>query len=330
MSEVYLISSNGKLSVANNTFRFTDIDGTCRTIFPHLTDRLVILGSMNITAKAFSLLMRNAIPVLFHDHSGKIDGVLDFARGKNVFLHKAQYRLLDDSDRRLAIARSIAKGKALNQRRFLQRHSVSASCLDEMSRLVGRMDQVKDLDGLRGEEGACAATYFRLMKSFIPEWTGFDGRNRRPPKDPFNCALSYLYSLLASRVLTMVVEAGLDPAVGVYHELAYGRDSLACDLMEEFRVALADSIACAMFNRRQLSCEDFEMLSPGEEGLPVRIRKEAVKRIIAAFEDKMHTEVQYPPTGNVLPYWKIIQRQVLLYKAALCNAEVDYIPVYFR
>ena len=128
----------------------------------------------------------------------------------------------------------------------------------------------------------------------------------------------------------MVVESGLDPAVGVYHELAYGRDSLVCDLMEEFRVPIADSIACAMFNRRQLTAEDFEVNPDGEGALPIRIKKEALKRIIIAFEDKMHAEVQYGPSRRALPYWKIIHSQVQLYKTAICDADVDYVPVYFR
>ncbi len=64
-----------------------------------------------------------------------------------------------------------------------------------------------------------------------PGLDDFNGRNRRPPRDPINALLSFAYSLL-TREWTMVLSAvGLDPYRGFYHQMRFGRPSLALDMM---------------------------------------------------------------------------------------------------
>jgi CRISPR-associated protein Cas1 len=52
--------------------------------------------------------------------------------------------------------------------------------------------------------------------------------------------------------------AGLDPLLGFYHEPAYGRESLACDLIEPLRPRL-DGWVWGLFRERRLRAEDFVM-----------------------------------------------------------------------
>lgn len=48
---------------------------------------------------------------------------------------------------------------------------------------------------------------------------GFDweGRNRRPPRDPVNCLLSFAYSLIVKDLTATVYGVGFDPYSGFYH-----------------------------------------------------------------------------------------------------------------
>ncbi len=109
---------------------------------------------------------------------------------------------------------------------------------------------------LLGHEGAAARAYFRALSIVLPAWTRFAGRKRRPPRDPVNAVLSYAYSLLTAEATTVAVRHGFDPRIGFLHELARGRPSLACDLMEPVR-PMVDAWAVGLFRRRTLRSADF-------------------------------------------------------------------------
>ena len=86
----------------------------------------------------------------------------------------------------------------------------------------------------------------------------FQGRSRRPPLDPVNAVLSFLYTLLTHDCRSAAEGVGLDPAVGFLHRERPGRPSLALDLMEELRPLFVDRLALSLINRRQLRSRDFE------------------------------------------------------------------------
>jgi CRISPR-associated protein Cas1 len=112
------------------------------------------------------------------------------------------------------------------------------------------------LDSLRGVEGAAQAGYFRAYTSLFPEALGFHGRNRRPPRDAVNACLSLGYTLVHFEAVRAAHSAGLDPHLGVFHELAFGRESLACDLIEPARPAV-DAWVWELFRTRALRVEHF-------------------------------------------------------------------------
>src|SRR5262249_59788043 len=93
----------------------------------------------------------------------------------------------------------------------------------------------------------------------------FEGRTRRPPRDPMNGLLSFVYTLLLSDCVAAAEGVGLDPQVGYLHALRPGRPALGLDLMEELRPVLADRLALTLVDRRQLTAADFEE-RPGGAG----------------------------------------------------------------
>lgn len=61
------------------------------------------------------------------------------------------------------------------------------------------MERAPDVDTLRGHEGMAGKLYFSALLVLLDQsqpLRHFAGRNRRPPEDPFNAALSFGYSLL--------------------------------------------------------------------------------------------------------------------------------------
>ena len=117
-----------------------------------------------------------------------------------------------------------------------------------------------DLDAVRGVEGESTRNYFSTFSLMVRgdrQTFAFQGRNRRPPLDPMNALLSFLYALLVSDCAAAAQGVGLDPQVGFLHALRPGRPALALDLMEEFRPILSDRLALTLINRHQLTAADF-------------------------------------------------------------------------
>lgn len=131
--------------------------------------------------------------------------------------------------------------------------------LEEQRRRLGG---AKNLSMLRGMEGAAAASYFQGLKAVVPESLHFKSRNRRPPKDPFNALLSLTYTLTHAELAIALYGAGFDPYVGFYHQLEFGRESLAADLLEAIR-PLADRFCLRLVKERVLTEDDFTTTESG-------------------------------------------------------------------
>lgn len=127
---------------------------------------------------------------------------------------------------------------------------------EEMSNIIARLSQQSSRSALLGAEGAAAAAYFRGIACILPNSLGFQGRNLRPPKDPFNAVLSLCYTLLYAEAQLLIHAAGYDPYWGVFHKIAFGRASFACDVMEPIR-PIVDRFAIDAFRNRILRAEDF-------------------------------------------------------------------------
>ena len=108
---------------------------------------------------------------------------------------------------------------------------------------------------LLGIEGAAARTYFSEFRGMIKNESldfDFHGRNRRPPKDPVNAVLSFLYAMLIKQATITALTVGFDPYLGFYHQPRYGRPALGLDLVEEFRPLIADSVCLGLINNGEL------------------------------------------------------------------------------
>ena len=176
----------------------------------------------------------------------------------------AQCRVVDDPARCLLWATGLVMAKVRRQRGVLARAAITRADLrkplgDAIASIDGIMPKIGGaggIDSLRGLEGAAAAAYFGAFVTLFPDSAGFTGRNRKPPKDPVNACLSLGYTLLHFDAVHAAHRAGLDPLLGLYHRPSFGRESLACDLVEPVRPML-DAWVYAMFRDRQLRVEHF-------------------------------------------------------------------------
>jgi len=182
----------------------------------------------------------------------------------------AQYRLFQDQEFCVAFSRCIVESKLAAQRDFLaarREHDLEhryelTLALRKLDAIYRQLHEKRSLDSLRGAEGAAAAAYFEGLSAIAPPRLKFSQRNRRPPRDPLNALLSLGYTMLHSEAVLALYGAGFDPFIGFYHQLDFGRESLACDVVEPLRTEV-DQFALELFRKDTLRVEDFSTTDTG-------------------------------------------------------------------
>jgi CRISPR-associated protein Cas1 len=147
--------------------------------------------------------------------------------------------------------------------------------------------------------------FARLLKDGQP--FNIEGRNRRPPRDPVNALLSFVYAILVKELTVVLHSVGFDPMMGFYHRPRYGRPSLALDLAEPFRPLIADSVVLTAINNGEIAPSDFVRRAGG-----VALTDCGRRAILSAFERRMDTLVTHPIFGYQISYRRILEVQARL------------------
>lgn len=109
-----------------------------------------------------------------------------------------------------------------------------------------------------------------------------------------NALLSFLYALLVHDADAAVQAVGLDPGVGFLHADRPGRPSLALDLAEEFRSAIADRLAISLINLGQVQAAGFVRAETGAVSMDDATRK----AVIVAYQKRKQDPIVHPLTGE--------------------------------
>ena len=244
------------------------LDGERHGTVPlHLIERVVMRSSVRIDSGLLAHLADAGIGVLmFGGRRGRKQAVV-LGRAHNDGARRiGQYRAYGDRLWRRQWAQRLVVHKLKGQMRLLRRALGDRPDLrNPLTTALGRLEQARHeigaetppaVERLRGIEGAAAAAYFQGFTRLFPPSLEFTGRNRRPPRDPANAVLSLGYTLLHFEAVQAAYAAGLDPLIGFYHELVFGRESLASDLIEPLRPKV-DAWAWEQFRERRLRLDDF-------------------------------------------------------------------------
>jgi CRISP-associated protein Cas1 len=315
-----------------------EVEGAERLRMPiHLLGGLVLFGQIGLSQALMAFCLEQGITITHLSQSGRFLARIEGPVSGNVLLRRAQYRSADDADTAAQIVRAIVIAKCVNQRsvvrRTLRDHAANL-CPETCAALefaearltdIGRRaERPARIEELRGLEGEAAAVYFGVFNHLIlsdDRGFRFTSRSRRPPLDPVNALLSFVYTLLVHDCRGALETVGLDPAAGFLHALRPGRPSLALDLMEEFRPNVADRLVLSLINRGQIGASAFRWMERGA----VLLTETGRKDVLMAWQERKKDELTHPlleeklPVG-LLPY---VQAQLL---ARLLRGEIDAYP----
>ena len=279
-------------------------------------EQLALMGNVQLTTPAVATLLDREIDVVFLSSYGKFRGRLVGSGSKQARLRQQQLRLFSNSQAALTLAKAIVEGKVQNQRVLLQRQTQRTSseparaagetavpadprtfarALQGMMQMRQAAQEAQTLDSVRGYEGKAAAYYFAAVRSLLDTAWGFNQREYYPPPDPFNALLSFGYSLLNKDVTAAVNQVGLDPYLGFFHQIEYGRSSLVLDMMEAWRPVIVDSMALELVNRGSLQPHDFRRT--GNPNRPVELGEAGVTLVLKAYGARLETRHYHPDAG---------------------------------
>lgn len=300
---------------------------------------VVCIGNVAFSSGFLALCSESGVGVSCLSESGRFQGRMEGPVRGNVLLRRQQYRTADDDTAAAAIVRSIVGAKIANARTVLLRAArehaddeARAQLRDASIRLASALhlletDAALAVSLLRGVEGDAARAYFSAFDRMIlaqKSEFAFTQRSRRPPLDPLNALLSFLYTLLVHECVGALESVGLDPAVGFLHTDRPGRPSLALDLAEEFRAPFADRLALSLVNRRQLQGRHFERTASGGVWLNDKGRRE----VIQAWQERKREELQHPYLEETCPWGLLPYVQALLLARHL-RGDMNAYPAFF-
>lgn len=303
----------------------------------HTLGGVVCFGNVLCSPFLLGYCAEKGIGVSFLSEHGRFLASVRGPVSGNVLLRRQQYRMADDPETTRSIAMNIVAGKLANSRVVMNRavrdHSGKTdsaavrNASRALDRLIAELPKASDTDAVRGLEGMAAAEYFAVFNHLIVDQKEdfvFRDRNRRPPLDPVNALLSFIYTLLAHDVRSALETVGLDPAVGFLHRDRPGRPGLALDLMEEFRPVIADRLVLSLINRRQVSAKGFDHAESGAVIMDDTTRK----TVLVEYQSRKQDEILHPYIEEKVPLGLLFFVQANL-MARYIRGDIDGYPPFF-
>ena len=336
LNTLYVTTQGAYVHLDHETLKVEVGEETKLRVPVHHLGSVVCFGRVSVSPAAMAQCAQDQRDLVFLSRSGRFRAKVVGPTSGNVLLRLAQHQAYQDHEQAISIARNIVAAKVQNARLLLMREARQTedeesedalrAAAGEMGSVIEALPKTVDIDAIRGHEGQAAAVYFsvfnRLIRTSEAAFT-FDGRNRRPPRDPVNAILSFLYSLIQVECQAACEGVGLDPQIGFLHAVRPGRPSLALDLMEELRAAVADRLVLTLINRRQLTPKHFF----GSAGGGVSLNDEGRKTVLAAYQKRKAEEVRHPVVQSKTPIGLIPHLQARLLARHL-RGDMEYYPAF--
>jgi CRISPR-associated protein Cas1 len=312
MANLYLIEQGSVLRKTGDRLIVEKDDAELLEVECFKIDTIFLFGNIHVTTPALTELLEHGIELALLTQSGRLKGQLTPPKAKNVLLRMAQYQQSREPTVAMGLARALVDAKVRNALALLTRQQRNypergfAPYREDLDRLRAALTTAETLDSLRGFEGTAARHYFAGFALACRTELSFEGRRRRPPTDPINALLSFGYTLVGAELTSLLDAMGYDPYIGFFHQLDYGRPSLALDILEEFRVPAVDRLVLNLTNLRTLQASDFIV---DEETGGLRLDRKALGKFFRAYEAHLNKEFTDKSTGMTMTLRKAFRQQ---------------------
>lgn len=294
-------------------------------------ENIVCFNYMGCSPALMGKCVEKCIPINFVSPQGKFLAKVCGETKGNVFLRVQQIDKFRENG--LFLSKNTMAAKFSNTRQVIKRTLHDNTELRDDNELQYVMDTLlsktndvfnaETLEEVIGIEGNCAKLYFSIFDKLITNKNfKFECRSKRPPLDPINAMLSFIYTLATNEFASSLETVGLDSYIGFCHSLRSGRNSLACDLVEEFR-CMIERFVITLVNLKIITYKDFEIQISGA----VWLNDEGRKKVLTRWQEKKRTDIVHPYLKQKIPFGLIpyVQSNLL---AKYVRGDIDEYPCF--
>lgn len=300
----------------------------------HNLEGIISFGYRGVSPALMGACAERNIGLSFLTPHGRFLARISGPVNGNVLLRTKQYQWAAEQQSALLPAKMFLIGKIYNGRWCLERAKRDHPLRLDTERLSSSIEQMKTAlhmiphalsrDELMGIEGSAAKAYFASFDQLIlknESVFSFVERTRRPPLDPVNAMLSFVYTLLAHEISGALESVGLDPAVGFLHTLRPGRSSLALDILEELRAPLADRFVLSVINLGMVTEKDFLTKENGA----VFLKDDARKEFLTIWQKRKQETLTHPYLKEKIS-WGLVPYVQAMLLARYIRGDLDAYP----
>ena len=128
-----------------------------------------------------------------------------------------------------------------------------------------------------------------------------------PPDNMINSLISFVNSLIYSKVLSEVYHTQLNPTISYLHEPGVRRFSLCLDVAEIFKPLIGDRLLFSLLNRNQITEKSFT-----KELNYLHLNRDASRLIAQELEKKLQQTIMHKDLGRPVTYQYLMRLE--LYK----------------
>lgn len=334
LNTLYITMPDVYLSVSGENIVIKQDDSILARYPFHNLEDIVLFSYLGMSPKLIQKCMDYGIGICYLTPTGRFIARLRGQSKGNILLRRKQYRVADDENESLNLSKNIICAKIYNEKWTIERYirqyaeRIDIETLKRTSKylteLLNRIIYVEDFEELRGIEGVAQVNYFKCFDQMIlnqKEDFKFEVRTRRPPLNPVNAMLSYVYSILSNDVASALESVGLDAYAGFMHTDRPGRISLALDLVEEFRAPIADRFVLSLINMNQIKKNDFSY----EDNGAVLIKEDSRKKIIQLWQERKKKTLTHPFLNEKIE-WGLVPFTQAMLLARYLRGDLDGYP----
>ena len=312
MKQSYYLYKSGRIQRKDNSLEIVYKDNTKKSIPIERVDDIYVMTEFDFNTSLLNFLGKYGISVHFFNYYGFYTGTYypkeQLVSGKLLVKQVESYT---NKRKRLEVAKAFIEAAAYNIYRNLvyynNRGKDLSRYMQEIEYLRKQIPQCKDVQELMGIEGNIRKSYYASWNTIINQDIEFEKRVKNPPDNAINSLISYVNTIIYTRVLSEIYKTQLNPTISYLHEPSSRRFSLCLDIAEIFKPIIADRLIFSMLNKKQITEKDFE------KGLNfLYIKENARKEITKEIDKRLQTTIKHKKLGREVTYEYLMRLE--LYK----------------
>lgn len=310
MKQSYYLYRSGRLQRKDNTLEIVYKDNKKKSIPVERVDDIYVMTELDFNTSLLNFLSSYGVNIHFFNYYGFYTGTYypkeSLVSGKLLIKQVEHYK---DKEKRLNIAKAFIEAASYNIYRNLTYYNNRGKNLEkymeEIDYLRKQINLCKDVPELMGIEGNIRKVYYDSWNIIINQDIAFEKRVKNPPDNAINSLISYVNTIIYTRVLSEIYKTQLNPTISYLHEPSERRFSLCLDIAEIFKPIIADRLIFSMLNKKQITEKDFE------DGLNFTyIKDKTRKEITREIDLRLQTKIKHKKLGREVSYEYLMRLEV--------------------